>query len=59
MGLRQPTGQAARLLVATGLSWAASGDRTRTESDMTPWIGKRAGVGKLPPHGFPRDNRFT
>jgi topoisomerase IV subunit A len=42
-----------------GLSWAASGDRTRTEVDMSPWIGKRAGVGKLPPHGFPRDNRFT
>ena len=42
-----------------GLSWAAAGDRTRTEVDMGPWIGKRASVGKLPPHGFPRDNRFT
>ncbi|MGV6811165.1 MAG: DNA topoisomerase IV subunit A [Brevirhabdus sp.] len=42
----------------TGLSWAASGDRTRTEADMTPWLGRRAGVGKAPPHGFPRDNRF-
>ncbi|OIP85985.1 MAG: DNA topoisomerase IV subunit A [Rhodobacterales bacterium CG2_30_65_12] len=42
-----------------GLSWAAAGDRTRTEVDMSPWIGKRASVGKLPPHGFPRDNRFT
>jgi topoisomerase-4 subunit A len=45
--------------IATGLSWAASGDRTRTEADMSPWIGKRAAAGKLPPHGFPRDNRFT
>ncbi|RME16414.1 MAG: DNA topoisomerase IV subunit A [Alphaproteobacteria bacterium] len=45
--------------LARGLSWAAAGDRTRTEADMSPWIGKRAGVGKLPPHGFPRDNRFT
>ena len=45
--------------LATGLSWAAAGDRTRTEVDMGPWIGKRASVGKLPPHGFPRDNRFT
>jgi topoisomerase-4 subunit A len=44
--------------MAKGLSWAAAGDRTRTEVDMTPWLGKRAGVGKLPPHGFPRDNRF-
>ncbi len=42
-----------------GLSWAAGGDRTRTEVDMSPWIGKRAGAGKLPPHGFPRDNKFT
>ncbi len=42
-----------------GLSWAAGGDRTRTEVDMAPWIGKRAGVGKMPPHGFPRNNKFT
>ncbi len=43
---------------ATGLSWPANGDRTRTEADMSPWLGKRAGVGKAPPHGFPRDNKF-
>jgi len=41
-----------------GLSWPAAGERTRTEADMSPWLGKRASVGKLPPHGFPRDNRF-
>ena len=41
-----------------GLSWPATGDRTRTEADMSPWLGKRAGVGKAPPHGFPRDNKF-
>ena len=41
-----------------GLSWPATGERTRTEPDMTPWLGKRAGVGKAPPHGFPRDNKF-
>ncbi|WP_133486114.1 DNA topoisomerase IV subunit A [Aliiroseovarius marinus] len=41
-----------------GLSWPATGDRTRTESDMSPWLGKRAGVGKAPPHGFPRNNKF-
>ncbi|WP_424940990.1 DNA topoisomerase IV subunit A [Aliiroseovarius sp. S253] len=41
-----------------GLSWPATGDRTRTESDMSPWLGKRAGVGKTPPHGFPRNNKF-
>jgi topoisomerase-4 subunit A len=45
--------------LATGLSWAATGDRTRTEVDMGPWIGKRATVGKQPPHGFPKSNTFT
>ncbi|HHB80796.1 MAG TPA: DNA topoisomerase IV subunit A, partial [Aliiroseovarius sp.] len=44
--------------MAMGLSWPAAGARTRTEADMSPWLGKRAGVGKAPPHGFPRDNRF-
>ncbi|MCI2399696.1 DNA topoisomerase IV subunit A [Aliiroseovarius subalbicans] len=44
--------------LADGLSWPAAGDRTRTEVDMSPWIGKRAGVGKAPPYGFPRNNKF-
>ena len=44
---------------AVGLSWKAGGGRTRTESDMTPWTGKRAGAGKLPPTGFPRPAQFT
>ena len=42
-----------------GLSWKAGGGRTRTETDMTPWHGKRAGAGKMPPTGFPRPARFT
>ncbi|UWP95628.1 DNA topoisomerase IV subunit A [Aliiroseovarius crassostreae] len=41
-----------------GLSWPAAGERTRTETDLSPWLGKRAGVGKAPPHGFPRNNKF-
>ena len=44
--------------LADGLSWK-SGERTRTESDLTPWLGKRASVGRLPPTGFPRNNKFT
>jgi topoisomerase-4 subunit A len=44
--------------LADGLSWAASGGRTRTETDLTAWIGKRASAGRLPPHGFPKSNRF-
>ncbi|MET4806276.1 DNA topoisomerase IV subunit A [Limibacillus sp. MBR-115] len=43
-----------------GLSWTmgGSGERTRTETDLTPWLGKRASAGRLPPRGFPRSNRF-
>lgn len=42
---------------AEGLSWII-GDRTRLEPDMKPWLGNRAGQGKLPPTGFPRSNKF-
>ena len=44
---------------AAGLSWKAGGGRTRTETDMAPWIGKRAAAGKMPPTGFPRPAQFT
>ena len=42
-----------------GLSWQMGGGKTRTEPDMTEWKGARAGVGKRPPHGFPKNNRFS
>ena len=42
-----------------GLSWKTGGGRTRTEADMSDWLGKRAGAGKMPPTGFPRPARFT
>ena len=42
---------------AEGLSWTLGG-RTRTETDLRPWLGNRAGAGKAPPNGFPRGNRF-
>lgn len=41
-----------------GLTWE-SGERVRTEPDVRPWLGQRAGQGKLPPTGFPRSNKFT
>ncbi|NNG04739.1 MAG: DNA topoisomerase IV subunit A, partial [Inquilinus sp.] len=44
--------------LADGLSWRL-GERVRTETDLTPWLGKRAQAGRLPPAGFPRSNRFT
>ncbi len=40
-----------------GLSWR-TGERTRTETNLKPWWGKRAQAGRPPPAGFPRSNRF-
>ncbi|MGJ3629166.1 hypothetical protein AB5I41_24095 [Sphingomonas sp. MMS24-JH45] len=42
-----------------GLSWAMGRDRdwTRTETDLNLGA-QRAGAGRMPPNGFPRDNRF-
>ena len=42
-----------------GLSWEMGGGKTRTEADMSEWLGKRAGVGKRPPYGFPKSYRFS
>ncbi|MGB2304343.1 MAG: DNA gyrase subunit A, partial [Candidatus Puniceispirillales bacterium] len=44
---------------ADGLSWMQSGGRTRTEKDITPWVGKRGGAGRMVPVGFPKPPRFT
>ena len=43
-----------------GLSWqmGGSGERTRTEMEMWQWKVARGGAGRMPPQGFPRDNRF-
>ncbi len=45
---------------ADGLSWRMGGEqgRTRTESDLAPWRAARGAAGRMPPVGFPRDNRF-
>ncbi|MFT5006442.1 MAG: topoisomerase-4 subunit A, partial [Paracoccaceae bacterium] len=44
---------------ADGLSWPMGGDKTRHQADLTEWLGKRAGVGKRAPYGFPRNNKFS
>ncbi|MFO1238809.1 MAG: DNA topoisomerase IV subunit A [Sphingomonadaceae bacterium] len=43
-----------------GLSWPMGGEtgRTRTEADLTLWRVARGAAGRMPPTGFPRDNRF-
>ncbi len=40
-----------------GLTWKI-GERTRTETDLKPWLGQRAQAGRLPPRGFPVNNKF-
>ncbi|GAA5059841.1 DNA topoisomerase IV subunit A [Erythrobacter westpacificensis] len=43
-----------------GLSWqmGGKGDRTRTENEIGMWKVARGAAGRLPPQGFPKDNRF-
>ena len=42
-----------------GLTWSMGGSgKTRHEPDMSDWLGKRAGVGKKAPYGFPKDYKF-
>ena len=46
--------------LAEGLTWKDSSDRTWTvaEKDLSEWLGNRADAGRLPPKGFPKNNRF-
>jgi topoisomerase-4 subunit A len=41
----------------TGLDFKYGAGTTVVE-DITPWIGKRASAGRLPPNGFPKNNMF-
>ncbi|KPH58718.1 DNA topoisomerase IV subunit A [Novosphingobium sp. ST904] len=48
------------LKLEDGLSWTMGGEsgRTRTEKDTVMWKVARGAAGRLPPVGFPRDNKF-
>ncbi|MEL0209647.1 MAG: DNA topoisomerase IV subunit A, partial [Novosphingobium sp.] len=48
------------LKLEDGLTWTMGGEsgRTRVEKDLLPWKVARGAAGRLPPNGFPRDNRF-
>ena len=52
---------ATTFVFAEGLSWTMGGDsgRTRTETDVAPWRVARGAAGRMPPTGFPRNNRFA
>ncbi|MCF8466720.1 MAG: DNA topoisomerase IV subunit A [Sneathiella sp.] len=43
---------------AEGLTWK-SGERTRTETDLTGWYTKRGNAGRLAPRGFNKSNKFS
>jgi topoisomerase-4 subunit A len=46
--------------IADGLTWRDSAGRTFTVTrpELNDWIGNRAEAGRLPPKGFPKNNRF-
>ncbi len=51
----------ARVFALTdGLTWKDSAGRTFTvvKPELNDWIGARAEAGRLPPKGFPKNNRF-
>ena len=51
---------AVTLKLEDGLSWTMGGGtgRTRTEKDIGLWKVARGAAGRMPPNGFPRDNKF-
>ncbi|MDC8755139.1 DNA topoisomerase IV subunit A [Erythrobacter sp. sf7] len=51
---------ATTFVLADGLSWqmGGSGERTRTETEIRMWKVARGAAGRMPPQGFPKNNRF-
>ncbi len=50
---------ATTFVLEEGLSWKDPAGRTRSETELAEWTGKRAGTGRMAPRGFPRDNKFN
>jgi topoisomerase-4 subunit A len=48
-----------KVFTAAGGLTFASGERTRTETKLDDWLGTRGQVGRQPPRGFPKTNRFA
>ena len=44
--------------LSKGLSWREKSGRTRKETEVLEWFGKRASAGRMAPRGFPRSNKF-
>ncbi len=41
-----------------GLSWN-NGEKIKIEKNILPFLGRRGGAGKIPPSGFPKNNKFS
>ena len=41
-----------------GLTWLDPAGRTRSETYLEDWTGKRATAGRMAPRGFPKNNKF-
>lgn len=44
--------------ISEGLIWNV-GDKTKLEKNILPFLAKRGGAGKIPPTGFPKNNKFN
>ena len=42
-----------------GMAWIDSSGRAFAATELKEWIGERAQAGRLPPKGFPKNNRFV
>lgn len=49
------------IFIDAGLSWQDAAGRSfhLAKADLADWIGQRGEAGRLPPRGFPKNNRFT
>ena len=44
--------------LSEGLTWLDPAGRTRSETHLEDWTGKRATAGRMAPRGFPKNNKF-
>ena len=44
--------------LSEGLTWLDPAGRTRSETNLEDWTGKRATAGRMAPRGFPKSNKF-
>ncbi|MEO6610125.1 MAG: DNA topoisomerase IV subunit A, partial [Aestuariivirga sp.] len=45
-------------ILKDGLGWLDSSGRSWNVTELAEWVGERAQAGRLPPRGFPKNNKF-